>query len=130
MEFHWLQRSAALLRRVPRKRLASPVQPAEASPSRYSIVVADNFHYMDEDEDCQTGQFDDYETAVSSCKAIVDRFLTSHHRSGMTAEELYSTYRAFGEDPFIFPSPPGKHFSAWTYAKQRCEEVCGSTRPA
>ena len=43
----------------------------------------------------------------------------------MSAGQLYKEYVACGDDPFI--QGPGARFSAWTYAKQRCEALCGGS---
>ena len=44
----------------------------------------------------------------------------------MTAEALFSSYTSFGEDPWIVaPTPEDTvQFSAWDYAKRRCDEMC------
>ena len=42
----------------------------------------------------------------------------------MSTADVYSLYLTFGEDPFIRPEPPGFRFSAWTYARLRCELHC------
>lgn len=91
---------------------------------RYTVKVDDNFHYMDESERYTLGVFDDCESAVQACKKIVDEFLLEHYSPGMTAQELYSGYQGFGEDPFISTTDRECKFSAWTYAKQRCQEIC------
>jgi hypothetical protein len=96
--------------------------------ARYKIVVADNFHYMDEAEYRQGGVYDSYEAAVATCREIVDRSLAGRRKPGMSADELYDIYKSFGEDPFIVAlddAPLGEHFSAWTYAKERCRAICG-----
>jgi hypothetical protein len=95
---------------------------------RYKIVVADNFHYMDESEYTDGGVFESHEEAVAACRELVDRSLASLHEPGMTADELYDTYTSFGDDPFIVAlddSPVGERFSAWDYAKERCRAICG-----
>ncbi len=96
------------------------------SGDRYRVMVDDNFHYMDEDERYCDGSYDDYDTALVRCKAIVDSCLTSQYEPGMAADALFARYRDFGQDPFILPSPSDRqHFSAWTYARHRCEAICG-----
>jgi len=97
---------------------------SSAAPLRFAVLVRDNFHYMDEDDVAEAAQFDDYAAAVSHCKVIVDASLAHQHKPAMTAEELYEAYTSFGDDPSISPSPPDAPFSAWTYAKQRCAELC------
>ncbi|MDP9075515.1 MAG: hypothetical protein M3N98_15385 [Actinomycetota bacterium] len=93
---------------------------------RYTVFVDDNFHYMDPDERYRQGDYDDYELAVTVCKQIVERSLLHQFVSGMKAEELWSRYKSFGEDPFVRPPPPApmEPFSAWTYARHRCQEIC------
>jgi hypothetical protein len=36
----------------------------------------------------------------------------------------FSLYTTFGEDPFIRPEHDGHRFSAWEYARLRCELLC------
>lgn len=93
----------------------------------YIVMVADNFHYGDEDDHHHAGEFATVEEAISRCKKIVDESLAESAGSGRidSAKALYEHYTSFGEDPFIVDKdgPPIK-FSAWDYAKQRCEELC------
>src|SRR5436190_14233906 len=99
-----------------------------SDPARpFAVVVANNFHYMDESEKYEHARFETLEAAISASKRIVDEFLTSALQPGMTADALYSQYTSFGDDPYIIGSKePGIPFSAWTYAKARCSELCGS----
>jgi hypothetical protein len=91
----------------------------------YQVFVDDNFHYMDEEYRYLCGTYDNWEGAVIVCKRIVDDFLKYTYKPGMTPEELWKHYRWFGEDPFILgPEPDSATFSAWTYAKERCAEIC------
>ncbi|MCO6453103.1 MAG: hypothetical protein J5I90_20145 [Caldilineales bacterium] len=93
----------------------------------FKVFVDDNFHYQDESQRYEEGEYETYEQAVIACKSIVDLFLAQEYRTGATAEKLYEHYVAFGEDPFVSPEPEGAHFSAWDYAKQRCHEVAGKS---
>lgn len=65
---------------------------------------------------------------MQAAKVIVDEFLFSSWKKGMTSEELFAAYRGFGEDPFIVASEPATTveplFSARTYASLRCAQVC------
>ena len=91
----------------------------------YTVFVDDNFHYTDEDERYKLGEFDSLEEAIAACKKIVDSNLLANHKPEMTSVELYSAYCGFGEDPFIVVKtgePPS--FSAWDYARERCDEIC------
>jgi hypothetical protein len=89
----------------------------------YRVLIDDNFHYMDEDERYEHGQFDSLEAAIAACKHIVDAFLEESYTPGMTAASLYDSYTAFGQDPFIVGGEGGVLFSAWDYAKARCTEI-------
>ena len=91
----------------------------------FRLVIYDNFHYMDESESYTTGEFLTADEALAKAQLYVDDFLESARKPGMTAEELYKHYTSFGEDPAI-TSTTGEtvEFSAWDYAKRRCEETC------
>ena len=91
---------------------------------RYKVVVNDNFHYMDESEQYTHGEFESAALALEASKALVDADLNSLYRSGMTADELYSHYTSFGSDPYIVSEDRSCQFSAWNYAKERCQQIC------
>ena len=94
----------------------------------YKVLVDDNFHYMDESERYALGEYPTLEEAIEVCKKIVDEYLMSALKPGMTAQELSFSYTSFGEDPFIIAIPAtgsGILFSAWDYARQRSRELCG-----
>jgi len=90
----------------------------------YTVLVDDNVHEQDADYGYQHGTFETYHDAVTACRRIVDEFLTAHDKPGQVAAELYALYTSFGEDPFISPDDADPSFSAWTYARQRCAELC------
>jgi hypothetical protein len=91
----------------------------------YRLRVDDNFHYMDASERRDGGCFATLEAAVEAAKAVVDSYLHEAYKPGMTARELFESYTSFGEDPFIVSEEvSGVPFSAWDYARQRCEELC------
>ena len=93
----------------------------------FKVFVDDNYHYQDESERYEQGDYESFEAAVAVCKTIVDQYLTTTFKEGMSGAELYKSYVAFGEDPFVVSQPEGAEFSAWVYAKQRCSEICGGT---
>ena len=99
----------------------------------YRVLVDDNFHHLDEAERYELGTFADLDAAVAAAQAVVDAYLRTAHKPGMTAQALFESYTAFGEDPFIVaPDQQGVAFSAWEYAKRRCEDFCkssGDTNP-
>jgi hypothetical protein len=87
------------------------------------VFVDDNYHYMDSCERVTHGEFETIDAAVAACRKIVDEYLASAHEKGVTAKDLYSSYIAFGDDSWI-AGACDVPFSAWTYAKQRCAEMC------
>ena len=98
---------------------------------KYTVMVDDNFHYMNEDERHTHGTFATVEEANAACRALVDKWLASHYEPGMTPEKLYNSYVSFGEDPFVV-GPPGEDmsgtFSAWDYARKRVEAICAAPK--
>ncbi len=94
--------------------------------SQYSVMIDDNFHYMDEAYRLHFGTFSTAEEAVVACRRIVDDWLALHRETGMTAEQLFERYVCFGEDPYVVP-PDGARvpaFSAWDYARERARALC------
>lgn len=94
-----------------------------AAPLPYTVYVDDNYHYQDEEHRHKLGEFASVDEAVAACKRIVDEYLQGAMEPGKSADDLYSSYVHFGENPFI-AGADGVPFSAWSYAKQRCEEIC------
>ena len=91
----------------------------------YVVMVDDNFHYMDKDERYRHGEFADAGVAIEHCRQIVDEYLESALKPGMSAEELWDSYKSFGEDPFIQSLGVAPvRFSAWDYAHGRCADLC------
>ncbi len=95
------------------------------STVKYEVYVDDNYHYMDEESRYSGGVFDSCEAAQAKCRLIVDEFLLQNHKAGMSADDLLRLYKSYGEDPWIL-GPDGCRFSAWTYASERCVEICGN----
>lgn len=91
---------------------------------KFTVYVDDNYHYQDETERYKLGEFDSYEDAVIECKKIVDEFFAGAVPTEKTSDELLSEYKRYGEDPWITPEPEGCHFSAWSYAEERCKSLC------
>jgi hypothetical protein len=95
----------------------------EHTSHKYTVLVDDNFHFMDRRERYKLGEFDDCQGAVTACKEVVDRYLLEALKPGITAEQLWRSYASFGEDPFIIGPDEQCRFSAWDYARQRCSEL-------
>jgi hypothetical protein len=87
-------------------------------------MVDDNAHYMDTSERRQFAEFPTCAAAIAACQRLVDASLRSAYRPGMTAEALWADYARFGDDPFIVATDEPCRFSAWDYARQRCEALC------
>ena len=93
----------------------------------YKVFVDDNFHYMDEGERYLHGEFATAADAIAAARKIVDEYLTSAIQPGMSADELFTSYALFGEDPFIVANgDEGVKFSAREYAGQRCDALCAA----
>lgn len=80
---------------------------------------------MDESERYKFGEFNTKEEAIAQCKKIVDEFFEPHINDKLSFKELWQGYTMFGEDPYIVTEDKSCHFSAWDYAKQRCNELAG-----
>jgi hypothetical protein len=99
---------------------------------RYKVMVDDNFHYQKEDERTEQGVYNTLQEAVVVCRGIVDKSLEEGYRPGISAKELYDLYVSFGEDPFIVAldgADEPAEFSAWSYAKERCQIICQKQSP-
>jgi hypothetical protein len=98
----------------------------------YEVLVDDNYDYMDESKRYPLGVYATYDEAVEAAKEIVDEFLSSAYKPGVSFEDLFGGYRGFGEDPFILATPlhanVGPLFSARGYAQERCRELCDPNR--
>jgi hypothetical protein len=92
----------------------------------YTVMVDDNFHYMQKDERQEHGTFATVEEALQACRTLVDDWLAHNHQPGMTADKLIELYAFFGDDPFIVGGPPGTIlFSGRDYARDRVAAICG-----
>jgi hypothetical protein len=94
---------------------------------RYRVMIDDNFHYQELDMRREHGNYDSLDEAISVCRKIVDQSLREEYKSGMSADDLYSQYTSFGNDPFIVVidgATDGANFSAWNFAKERCRLIC------
>ena len=96
----------------------------------YEILIDDNYHYMDSSYRGRGGTFATAEEAVAQCRRIVDEYLDDAERieGRDDATRLWQSYVMFGDDPFVVTSDAlPVAFSAWTYARRRCEERCGGS---
>ncbi|MBR0256393.1 MAG: hypothetical protein IJQ58_01535 [Synergistaceae bacterium] len=81
---------------------------------KYTVMVDNNYHYMDESERYKAGEFDTYEEAEALCREIV--------RSSL--EEMkydLDGWKHYGDSPFI----PGGKFRASIYAEEICRAFHG-----
>lgn len=94
----------------------------QAHPFR--VIARENFHYMDDTERYHHGEFDSCAAAIAACEKLVDDYLLSAYKPGMTVQELWASYTTFGDDPFIVTGDDSCSFSAWDYARKRCAMLC------
>lgn len=98
-----------------------------APSQKLTVLVNDNYHYHDEEERYQLGEFDTLTAAISACQRLVDEYLDEAREdptsSISSAENLFQSYTMFGPDPFIVGANEHVPFSAWDYAKQRCQDI-------
>jgi hypothetical protein len=118
----------------PRIKETMTKEPTKQTTVGYKVLIDDNFHYMEEEHRYEYGVFATADEAVEACKQIVDKELMHMLKPGMTADALYDQYVTFGEDPYVLPvdcSDARVGFSAWEYAKERCEvlELAPSISP-
>ncbi len=94
----------------------------------FHIRVYDNFHYTDESEAYNTGEYDSYENALIAAKTMVNEFLVHNWKKGMTPVALRDSYLFFGDDPIVVPNEKGDsdlpRFSAWDYVDEIVDELC------
>lgn len=96
----------------------------------FKVMVDDNYHYMDESERYEHGEFRTLSEAIAASRRIVDEYLLSVFQPGMPTDQLLTSYLMFGEDPFIVSTDPAHHgvlFSARDYARERCQAICEPT---
>ncbi len=91
---------------------------SEGAISPVKVRVASNSAYGEEGYELR---FPDTESALAECRRIVDDFLLSAARPGLTSEELFKQYSLFGEDPYLVDGRAT--FSAWDYARERCQQL-------
>jgi hypothetical protein len=98
----------------------------------YIVYVDDNFRYMDPEARYCAGSFETAEAAIAKAKDIVIASLAEAWEPGISADALYSTYKSFGDDPFVM-APEGEprvQFSAWDFAKAMAEHLATVGREA
>jgi hypothetical protein len=88
---------------------------------RYTVMLDDNFHYMDEEHRYKYGEFSTCEKAVAACKKIVDEDLRDMLKQGVKLEELSATWSLYGSDPYIVGG--SSRFSARDYVTEKTQEL-------
>ena len=91
---------------------------------RYTVMVDDNFHYMDEEHRYEYREFSTYEKAVAACKKIVDEELRDMLKQGIELEKLSATWSLYGSDPYIVGG--SSRFSARDYVTGKTRELTDS----
>ena len=80
--------------------------------TKYVVMVDDNFHFADESERYEAGEFDTYEEAEALCREIVQKSLKE---SGYDLEG----WKHYGDSPFIV----GGKFRASSYAEELLSDL-------
>ncbi|MEI6748280.1 MAG: hypothetical protein ACOYMF_07010 [Bacteroidales bacterium] len=93
---------------------------------KFHLRVYDNYHYTDESEAYNHGEYETYEEALCEAKAIVYEFLEQNWERGIIPEDLIAIFSLYGEDPIILPNEPGENeiFSAKAYAEDIAIDIC------
>ena len=80
---------------------------------------------------CHIGNCETLEAAIKEAKTLVDNFLLSEHRQGMTPADLFSIYENSDEVPLIFSEADItisiSSFNHFQYARLKCNEICRRT---
>jgi hypothetical protein len=90
--------------------------------AQYTVYVDDNFHFGEESERYKLGDFETREEALAACRKKVDEYFEKLEKGKYSFKELWDGYKLYGEDPYISTDDNEERFSAWDYAKQRCQE--------
>ena len=92
---------------------------------KYHLRVYDNFHYGDDSEAYDYGQYDSYDLALTAAKKMVESSLRHEYKPGMTKDDLLVSYLFYGEDPIIVPNKSDRErFSARDYANEIAGDIC------
>jgi len=91
----------------------------------FYLRIYDNYHYQDESEAFNSGSFETAKEAYNKCKSIIDEFITSCFEQKLKAEDIYSQWMTFGEDPVIRSTEKCDYirFSASDYLKEKIETL-------
>ena len=97
----------------------------------YAVFIDDNYHHGDASARSRGREYGTLDGAIQRCKRIVDDWLEEALRQGVKPQDLYDSYRMFGDDPWIGSADvSGVPFSAWQYAKGRCDEIVAAHETA
>jgi len=93
---------------------------------KYHLRVYDNFHYGDDSEAYDYGQFETYELALIAAQKEVESSLRHEYKAGMSEDELLMAFAFYGEDPIVVPndSIDWEYFSARDYAYEIAGNIC------
>ena len=104
---------------------------AQEQPSKFQVIVEDNYHYMEDDDRRVVGTFDTYEKALAAARKIVTNSVKHCAEDKRDAGEIHACYVMFGEDAWILPTPEGvESFSGRTFAQSVAEGLAdGAGQP-
>jgi len=92
----------------------------------FFLRIHDNFHYMDESQVYDYGNFKTFEEAETKAKTMVEDFLIDVWKPGMHPDELSALFSMYGDTPLIgsIPMHDYENFSAREYVSSRKHALC------
>ena len=90
----------------------------------FSLKVFDNFQYG---ESYLHGKYGSYEEALRAAEMIVEEFIESNHKPGMSAAELAASFALYGEEAVVLDVTTNRmdnRFSARKYAALYSQRYC------
>lgn len=67
----------------------------------YHLRIYDNFHFMDEGEAYNHGNYITYPEAEAAAREIILEFLQDNLKNGIPFEQLSAQWALYGEEPVI-----------------------------
>jgi hypothetical protein len=92
----------------------------------FHLIIHNNFQYSDVSEIDDACSYSTYEDALFRVKALIDKFLVTNWKRGISPEELLAIFNLFGNDPSIISDDyvEYEHFSARNYSIKRVKVIC------
>lgn len=72
------------------------------------------------EEHRELARFSSIDEAVRFSKRLIDMFLVTHRRQGVTGNDLYRRFVKFGPELHVDASLGNPVFQGWEYARKQC----------